>query len=159
MGEIVKYSEAGLDLAVVPTWEQVQGVADTLDTMGRNVSWWWGDFLNYCENLFPERWAQLIPDIGWSPKTLQNWMWVANRVPKHIRVSTLPFSVHAEVAKFEPEDQEMWLQLAMEGNWTVSELREAIKPKAEKPPKLVSCPSCGCTFNPKVKGEGIVRND
>jgi hypothetical protein len=67
--------------------------------------------------------------------------------------------VHAEVAKFEPEDQEMWLQLAMEGNWTVSELREAIKPKAEKPPKLVSCPSCGCTFNPKVKGEGIVRND
>jgi len=157
MSEIVKYNETSLDLVEVPTWEQAEAAARHLDIIGRNVAFWWGDFLNYCEDVFPETWTQLIPDIGWTPKTLQNWKWVCANVRKNARYETLSFGHHETVAGLDPEDQDHFLKLAAEANLTVSDLRKEIRgPQPEKPPKIrvvsCTCPECQHRFDQEVTG-------
>ena len=151
--EIVEYGNGSLGLSTVPTWEQAVEQTKTLDKIGRNAAWWIGDWINYMEELFPEQWTQLIPDIGWEQKTLMNWKWVAEHVNKTERVETLSWSLHAEVAGLPPGDQAEWLERAMEGAWTVKQLREEMRgPKKEKVPKTVPvhCPECECDFEWEV---------
>ena len=153
MSEIVKYNETSLEMAVIPSWEQAEDAARHLDVMGRNVAWWTGDFLNYIEDIFPDQWTQLIPDTGWDNKTLMNWKWVCAQVRKNGRYENLSFSHHSEIAKFDPEIQDMWLERAMEGAWTLKRLREEIRgPKKETEPKLIHCvcPECSHEFEEEI---------
>ena len=157
MSKIVKYNEARLDVAVAPTFDQAQEITNSLDAMTRNMQWWVGDWLNYCESLFPETWTQLLPDVGRANKSIMNWKYVADRVSKNGRYENLSFSHHAVVAKMESERQEHWLQMASEGGWTEKRLRDEIKGEAgDKPPKIqfvpCVCPECDHKFNQEVTG-------
>jgi len=149
MNEIVKYNETRLDVETVPTFEQAQSITNTLDTMTKNIQWWVGDWLNYCESLWPEEWAQLLPDVGRTDKSMLNWKYVADRVRKNGRYENLSFSHHAIVAKMEPDEQDSWLAMASEGGWSEKRLRDEIKGEPqEKPQKIrvVCCPHCDTEF-------------
>jgi hypothetical protein len=153
MNDIVTRNPCRLDVEAVPTWEEAEVVTFTLDTMGRNIAWWWGDWLAYCESQFGEDYAQLIPDVGWDKKTLLNWKWVCSQVRKNGRYENLSFSHHAEIAKFDPEIQDMWLERAMEGGWTLKRLREEIRgPKKDADPKFIHCvcPECQHEFEETI---------
>jgi len=158
MGEIVKHEECRLDVAVVPSWDQAVVVSNSLFAMGQNVGFWIGDWLNYIEDLFPGTWAQMLPDIGTGhePKTMMNFKWVCARISKDDRWPTLSFSIHAEVARFDPDQQREWLEIAAEGALTVQQLREEIRgPAKEKVPKVkrlkVQCKECSAEFDIEVE--------
>lgn len=52
---------------------------------------------------------------------------VCRRVAKSRRREELPFSIHAEVSKLDPDDQVLWLDRCLENGWTRSELRDQIR--------------------------------
>ena len=141
MADLVKYQELGLSINRQLSWDEADAVQYVLTRYTKNLSWYWGDYLNYVEKVFPEKWTQLVPeDIGTS-KTLANWKWVSNRIPISSRRRELSFSHHAEVAKFDSPQRDEWLDMAAVGKWTITQIREEVRGPANK--KTKKCPQCG----------------
>jgi hypothetical protein len=60
-----------------------------------------------------------------------NYAWVAGKVEISLRKEILTYKHHEVVAPLPPPEQEAWLTKAIEEDWSVHELRAAIK--AAKP--------------------------
>ena len=153
--DIVDPQESQLDMVVKPTWKQAEYVSNWFGTLGKNLNWWVGDYLHYMEDHFPETWPQLIPDVGKAEHTMQNWKWVAGKIPANERFKNLSFAHHSWVAKFPKEERDQWLTWAEEGGWSEKRLRDEIKgPPKEREPKthkmLVQCPDCESKFDIEV---------
>jgi hypothetical protein len=108
-------------------YERYVAVGRLLGRVKRSSSWWIGDWLNFGEGLYGEKYAQAAEALGLAPDTLMNYAWVARNVTKSRRVEHLPFGCHAEVAPLEPEEQREWLQKALDSSWSRSELRGALR--------------------------------
>jgi len=118
-------------------FEQYEAIGALLGRVKRSSSWWVGDFLNYGEGAYGERFAQATHATGLEEQTLLNYSYVARQVPNERRLPGVPFSVHAEVAPLAPREQKAWLKKAAEGGWSRSELRKRMKAKrAEQKPQL-----------------------
>lgn len=122
------------------------------ENLGRCISfagnawqWWVGDWIRIGETLYGEDAAQAVDDsasrydvmrrvTGVEQQTLLNVASVARKVAPFVRRPELRFSHHAVVAPFEEEDQVLWLHRAVDNQWTVAELRQAIRDEKSPPP-------------------------
>jgi len=98
------------------------------------IQWWLGDWMNYGENQYREKYAQAVDaheETGLNVDTLRNYQWVAERVPPVMRITNLPWSFHQAVAALSPDEQGSWLAEAKGAGWTYRELKGAIR-KAEQ---------------------------
>lgn len=93
----------------------------------RSAKWWLGDWLNFGEGAFGERYAQAADTTGLSIGYLQNIAWVARSVAPSRRRDGVAFSLHSEVASLPPPLQTQWLDEAIEAGWSQRDLRLAIK--------------------------------
>jgi len=133
-----------------PTFEQWEKVGEFIKKSGQSVQFWLGDWLNYGEGRWGEKYTQALDATDYALGTLQNSSWVANSVPSSRRHENLSFSHHQNVAHLEPKDQDKWLSEAEKNGWTVFEMRQEIsnkdKPKKEKRKKFSVCPQCGFKY-------------
>ena len=130
--------------------------------MGRGVGWWLADWLRFGNAAYGERYGPAARITGYDKQSLMNRVYVASRVEPSRRRAKLSWSHHAEVAAFEPADQDDWLDRAERDQLSVRCLREAIRTQrragkaelhdvgdiepapaaaAEAPDSV--CPSCG----------------
>ena len=139
-----------------------------LGTVGRNVAWWIGDWLQYGTARYGERYPRAAKITGYDVQSLMNMAWVASRFEPARRRGGLSWSHHAEVAALAPDEQDRWLERAAQERMSVRCLRTELRtmrrvgvaadtpalaaeppapateppaPAAE-PPALV-CPHCG----------------
>jgi hypothetical protein len=105
-------------------WEQVGG---TLSIMERGHQWWIGDWLNYGERQYGEKYAQGVQETGRRRQTLANLAWVAGRIEVSRRRDNLSWSHHEAVTALEREDQDRLLDDAERKQWSRQELREAVQ--------------------------------
>lgn len=99
------------------------------------VQWWIGDWLNYGEPRYGEKYAQAIEEFGRKKQTLMNYAYVARAIEPSRRREIVDFSTHAEVASLEPEDQDKLLAKAAKENMSKASVRreaERVK-RASKP--------------------------
>lgn len=104
---------------------------DHWDRIGRQlqlanmaVQWWIGDWLNYGEARYGEKYAQAVQELGRSKQVLMNYASVAKRIETSRRRDEVDYSIHVEVAGLEPGEQERILaKAAGEPNTTVREVR------------------------------------
>lgn len=89
--------------------------------------WWIGDWLNYGEAKWGKKYEAAVEVIGYDYVTLKAAAWVARSIKVSTRIQSLSWSHHREVASEEIKDKAKWLRKAQENNWTVSELRRAIR--------------------------------
>jgi hypothetical protein len=147
------------------TWEQYEALAGMLGQLHRTAGWLIGDLLNFGEKVYGETYVQAAAATGLAEQTLMNYASVCSRIPRARRRPSLPFSVHAEVAYLEPDEQERWLSEAEQEGWTRSELRLAMKgeqpqdPEPEVEPEVLPlagemsyCPNCGAPLDGYVPG-------
>jgi len=119
-----------------------------LDKLYESYDWsqfWIGDLLNFCNEKFGEDFAQIVDAEKYSPKTLQKFAYIADRIPPENRFKELGYSMHVEVAHLDPDSQIGWLQMAIDEKWTVNDFREALgKKKPPKEPRIIHfpCPHC-----------------
>jgi hypothetical protein len=99
-------------------------------------NWWIGEGLNYGEGRFGEQFAQVIGEAKISEDKAQICMYVARTVDPSIRRKELTWSHHREVTKMEPADQVVWLQTAIDRDYSVRDLHEAIHG-----PKTIAAPA------------------
>lgn len=106
-------------------WERVGGVLHQIEGA---IQFWIGDWLNYGERTYGEKYAQAIQvATGLEYQALANHAWVAGKVEPSTRVETLSWSHHRLVAPLEPAEQAAWLNRAETEGLTYRELRKAIQ--------------------------------
>lgn len=102
------------------------------------VQWWIGDWLNYGESHYSEKYTQALEETGRAKQTLMNYAYVAKAIDTSRRREVVDFSTHAEVASLDPEDQERILARAAKENFSRKRVRreaDAIK-RAKRPKPL-----------------------
>lgn len=136
-------------------------IGETLGSMSRACAWWIGDWLNYGEDRYGETYAQGMEATGLAYQTLANYAWVARKIPPHLRRRELSWTHHLQVASGEISDElvEEYLDNAVAGGWSSSELREEIVKdgygKSARPPRArweeTFCERCGKVVKERVE--------
>jgi N6-adenosine-specific RNA methylase IME4 len=118
----------GLIIRGKPSFDEWARMGAFLHAVEKANHWWIGDWLLYGEGHYQDRVDQVInSDDGWNEQTVKDDRWVALSVSESRRRDALSFSHHKEVAEMQPEDQDVWLQRAEEGQWNRAELRMQIR--------------------------------
>ena len=130
--------------------------------IGRCSQWWLGDWINYGNARFGERYTRAVKLTGYDVQSLMNMVYVASRFDISRRRENLSWSHHATVASLEVASQDYWLARAGTDKMSVADLRAELRGRrrALKPadgnddgnPRVthtdasaVVCPTCGGT--------------
>jgi len=102
----------GLDVKGKPSFDDWQDCGGLLQRMEGAVQFWIGDWLNYGEHAYGEKYAQAVNDT--QAETWRHYAWVATQVETCTRVHNLSWSHHREVAKLHgtPDVQRALLEQA-----------------------------------------------
>jgi len=119
----------GLEPIGNPTYDEWLDCSNTLYLLEGSIQWALGDWLNYGESKWGEKYAQAVEDTGYYNQTLRDDKWVSSRIDLSLRKDNLTFSHHKEVASLEPDEQEELLDRAESDNLTVRQLRDAVRQK------------------------------
>ena len=83
--------------------------------------WWIGDLLNLGLTDYPEKVTAILD--GYDYETKNGFKYVCERIPA-LRRRKASFSVHREIAPFEPEEQDILLDKAVKNSLTIQQLRK-----------------------------------
>lgn len=141
-----------------------------LGAMSRVSNWWVGDWLQYGTARWGEKYVEAARITGYDVKTLRNIAYVAKRFDLSRRRDKLTWSHHAEVAVFESQEQDKWLDRAVVDRLSVADLRielrrsqrgnnaiagdDSEQHRADEQPQALVCPHCGNTINLPDGGAG-----
>lgn len=123
----VRTRRLGLHLPDHLAFSSWKEVGEQLSIVTDSSAWWLGDWLVYGESHFADRYRTAVAATTLDYQTLRNYAWVARRFPMSRRRDTLSFQHHAEVAALAGEDQDLWLDRAMQHDWSKSRLRRELR--------------------------------
>lgn len=123
----IGWRENGLVLPQGLSFEQWSGTGETLSRIDGARQWWIGDWVNYGEARYGEKYAQALGEDAFDYGTLRNAAWVASQIEMSRRRDNLSFGHHQVVAPLEPSEQDEWLDQAIANKWSVHELRRQIR--------------------------------
>lgn len=92
--------------------------------------WRIGALINAGERLYGEKYKAALETTKFAYQTLRVIAFVCARIPAVRRLNKLSFWYHAEVAQVKglsEEQQDHFLKLAADKEWTISELRQALR--------------------------------
>ena len=144
----VTFTSTGMLFANGLSYDDWSAIGETLQRMGFAIQFAIGDWLNYGERAYGEKYAQAILDTGRSYQTLMNYAYVANKIEFYLRRENLSFSHHSAIASLEPDQQARLLDDAERGGWTVADLYDAKQELTGQEPVIhtLTCPACGHTW-------------
>jgi len=142
--QFLEYNEVGLSVKRIITWDEAVAKTHTFDGLESVVQFYIGDWLEHCEKVFGEQYAQLIPTGKESSWRVYQWV-SASVKPEHRRRS-LKWSHHMAVAGLLQERQVYLLDQAEQNQWTVKDLWREIKGEPKHRTKSIECPNCHHIF-------------
>lgn len=108
-------------------FEQWEQVGETLKSIEKSVHWWLGDWLAYGERTYGETYAQAAEITGYTVKTLQNDVYVAQAIEPSRRREDVDHSTHSAVAGLPPEKQDTILERAAAEKLDVGDVRTIVR--------------------------------
>ncbi|MFF7177376.1 LmbU family transcriptional regulator [Streptomyces sp. NPDC008121] len=126
-GKDILTTRVGLRIPAALTFERWQNVGSQISRIVDSSSWCLGDWLVYGQEEFSDRYLRAIEACGLDYQTLRNYAWVVRKFELSRRRETLSFQHHAEVSSLPPCEQDKWLDMADEFNWSRNELRRNIR--------------------------------
>lgn len=108
MNELVKYDEkvftpTGLNLPPNMTFDDWLSLAPKLRIIRDASLWWWGDYINYGEHNYHNKYTQALEESDYSYSTLSGATWVCKRIEPCRRRQSISYSFHQEIAATEEE--------------------------------------------------------
>lgn len=138
---------------------QYESIGVFFGTIKRRASWLIGDWMNYGEGTFGEKYAQAMEATGLEPETLANYASVCGKVAVSRRRESLSFGVHASVASLPPAEQTEWLKTAEANDWKTRQIRQALREaRGEAAQELLPGTEPLDTDAVKAAAEGILRD-
>ena len=111
-----------------PNHEDWEDKGKTYGGMGRSLLWWVGDWALVGREMYPDRFDQAVSDAGYEYGTVEDAMRVCRAFPVEERHYGLSYYHHREVAAMPTaEERRSWLERASSGEWSIAQLRRAIR--------------------------------
>lgn len=129
-----RMTSAGLRLRPGITFDEWLGIGRGIGGLSRACAWALGDWINYGEHAYGERYRVAVEATGFDYQTLRNYAWVARSFALSRRRDTLSFQHHAEVAALPEPQQDLWLWRAATEGWSRNELRRQVAAHARTSP-------------------------
>lgn len=138
-------SRTGLTVTGAPTYEDWAAIGETLRFLEGAIQWALGDWLNYGEHRWGEKYAQAVDekDYDYDYGTLRNLAWVAGSIDLSFRNDNLTFAHHMQVAPLRLPDgtpdkklQRYYLDVAQKEKLSVAQLRGRIGADRERQRRL-----------------------
>ena len=105
-----------------------------LRELDRKLGWYLGDWLNFGETHFPDRYSQALEATELDYNTLAHYAYVSRRFPASRRRADLSWSHHRVLADLKGEsEQDEWLDRAEQEGWSVRALVEARRKPVQIP--------------------------
>jgi len=123
----IKINASALSLPEKLSFEEWKSVGEKLCLAENSVQWWIGDWLNYGEKNYGEKYKEAVEKTNKEYKTLYNYKYISSQIKPEDRNLNISWSGNALVAPLEPHQQKEWLDKAEKNDWSVSELRKAIQ--------------------------------
>lgn len=117
----------GLVVSGKPSFDEWQLCGDRLKVIEGAVQFWIGDWLNFGEPAYGEKYSQAIDQT--QADTWRHYAWVSEKVGLCIRIHNLSWSHHLQVAKFSdrPELQRQLLEKAEAEQLSVTDFKALIR--------------------------------
>ncbi len=122
-----KVTQIGMTFDPGLSYEEWSNIGQQLQIMHKSIGFWIGDWLNFGERKYGEKYTQAIEENGLDYGTLRNYNWVTSQIELSRRRDNVSFSSHSEVASLEPKQQNKLLDKAEKENLTSREVRELVK--------------------------------
>lgn len=126
----------GLRVAGAPDYDAWADYGLSLMRLGIATTWALGDWLEYGEHAYGEKYTQAEALTLKAPDTLAHLAYVARRYPLEARRAGVPWAVHAELAALPAEDRAALLERAADEGWSTQRARaerQARRPRASLP--------------------------
>lgn len=105
-------------------WERC---GEVLHRIEGAVQWWLGDWLNYGEKAYGEKYAEALDATGFEQHTLENYAYVAGNIKTSLRREDVSYSIHKEIAPLPVDQQKHILARAADEQLTVSAVRDLVR--------------------------------
>ena len=127
-----KVTASGLWLKGNTPFKEWEKIGSHLKKIGGAVQLWLGDWINFGEKAYGEKYSQATEGTHYELQTLQGYSSIAKRTENTRKKlgsnPTLLLGAHWDLIADRPEaEQEKWVKKTTDNNWTIKELREAIK--------------------------------
>ncbi len=120
-------TQTGIEFKKDMTFEEWDNLGQQLAPVGKSIGFIIGDWINYGEKRWGDKYEEALQRTGMAYQTLMNYAYVARKVEISCRQEKLGFEHHAVVAKLkDPEDQKRWLGVARKHKLSVRRLRKSI---------------------------------
>ncbi|KKK95887.1 hypothetical protein LCGC14_2668300 [marine sediment metagenome] len=133
----------GLEIRPGLGFDEWENIGLTLEFLAKSIQFALGDWLNYGEVAYGEKYAQAQSITEKNYQTLNNYAYVSRQVEIYRRRDDLSYSHHSEIAKYDSEDQVNYLAVAARDNLSVRALRAYIARNTTDDPPPATCPACG----------------
>jgi hypothetical protein len=108
-------------------FEEWESLGEKLGDAERSIGFMIGDWINYAENKWGEKYNDAIACTGLEYQTLADYAYVAQRVDFSARAENLTFRHHRVVAKLkDPDEQKHWLEMAEAHDLSYRRLQKSI---------------------------------
>ncbi len=124
----------GLYLPVDLTVEAWQRIGRQMFIISDSSAWWWGDWLIFGEERYPNRYRRAVKETGLDYQTLRNYAWVARRFPMSRRRDKVSFQHHVVVAALPEDERDRLLSAAEKHGWSRNELRRRLRETRDAAP-------------------------
>jgi hypothetical protein len=110
-----------------PDFEDWDRVGVFLRYVHTGSQFWLGDWLNFGEAAYGEKYAQAVEHTGYELSTLQTYAWVARQVQNSNRLQDVPFGHYLNgIAALDMADQRAWIQRVVNENLSQAKLRQLL---------------------------------
>jgi hypothetical protein len=109
------------------SFEEWEALGQKLAPVGKSIGFIIGDWINYGENRWGDKYEEAIKRTGMAYQTLRDFAYVARKVDLSFRNDKLDFVHHKVVAKLKnPEEQAHWLKMAVQHKLGKRRLQKSI---------------------------------
>lgn len=120
-------TRTGMSIPEDATDDELGEIGTLLISLDASLAWAIGDWAAFLCRQRGFQYRTIAEHFGYTVETLQVYASVCDSIGPLIRNQGLTFSHHRWVAGMNPGEQRKWLTLALENNWKVKELADAIK--------------------------------
>ena len=117
----------GLAVMGRPPYEEWEKCGAFLQQIEGAVQWWIGDWLNYGEHAYGEKYSQALDATGIKLRTLESCAYVAAHVETTRRRVGVGWTLYQDLASLPSDQQEDWLVKVVAGDWTRARLRTELR--------------------------------
>ncbi len=121
------FGKVGLSVNGQPSFIEWEECGRLLRQMEGAVQWWIGDWLNYGEPAYGEKYSQALETTDLDYDTLTGYSWVARSIEPCLRRQNLRYYVHKEIAAAPPDKRAELLEQAEKEQWSVATTRRAVR--------------------------------